>query len=1698
MSDDGDRIVPTQMDTTVSLPNVPKPGRAEAYDKGSLSGGLIADTPQRDVLDSSDISASFVLQDIEKSLAQGVLAMPKMTTDQFTLKSSQRSEFTMPRTITSIIGRSSEDVREQNASKRGAHIRKFDVESQALRTVQANALASTYQFKRAVELPYMRKTLALDYQKTNLLRDIVRSIGTLQNALVSKLDAVKVNTGSAVPRKWSQWKLFKRDLATRNRARVVGNVSDFIMDGWERRFNKYVMPQTARVSNFFKDPNKAQGINGLRRNLTGKLNQIRHSVAPVAARDDATGVIGKTKVALARGANAALRRIIPASHALEMTPEQNKAASAQVHRIIDPVSKLNPFARARAAVSTAPEDLFKAFVSWRSEYTENSKNSLDALHDIAGRIGGGDGSAPKSRPMFRRKPVTTRRLPDQHLPSAGTPLHLSDPTESLVSKTEDMLHTATSERMASARPTSSGQSIRRGRAMASLTKAASSAAKLATPAGMVGGLKSAWSFAKAGRAADTAHLPQKVAGQPDKAFFSRLFARLGFQVESVTKTVADGNKKRSLFERMQSKWHDLRTRGVRKNSYEDVHQGGKSTLSKDTSSSAKSRAADSAKTAAQKLASGDLAGAAGGVMSDLADAGKDMVVDAISDKLFGGAGKEAVEGAEKAVVKKGLFRRAGSGLKAGAKGVGRLFSRGASSGAKGIGRLLGRRGAGVAATVGADLAESAAGSVAKRGLGSFAKKALVTGLKAKFLPAYLGYKGAKLGAGMLLGHGRVGALAEPLERLTGKAVTGGAELGWNATKGAAKMLGRGGLKAAKAAIPSLGRAAEGGLAKKAGGLLLKGAKGLGIGTAVGIGSDLAGSWLDNNTTGLTHRLGKTATTAASWGSTGAMLGSIVPGIGTGVGAAVGAGLGALYENADVATGMIKSSMTGIGTMMAGLTMATGAAAKGLYHGIFGSKAKLDNMGRVTEKESPSILGRMNDFFFGSKSRYSPSGDAIKDGNTGLVFKAGAALMKGIEGVNSLSIGSIKDAIAGMGKSLGSAASSALDGLKNYGTSAATAISQGAQNAASSVSSGASSFMSGASNLWNKAGSGISSAMAGAASMLNMNENTNKGQIQNYLAKGGAGNAVDPSTTPWCAAFVNATLAQAGLKGTGKLNAASFLAWGTAIDPKSVRQGDVLIEDRGAGVNQSGSHVGLATGNTRMVNGRLQIEMLSGNSGNRVTKIYYDAAKLKIRRSTDGGMLGPNSAAKLSASNNPWDDYLKQNPGASQSPLQAVNGSPAPAQGGAPSGSTGGTGSGSTGGFAGLYNTALSNITNFGTSLFGQIGDALSSGWDAAKNIVYKMSGSTKENFKKIMNIASGFGDPHPEITAAQWALESSWGQKMSGKNNPFGQKATAGEPGTVVNTREVQGGQNVRMNAKFKDYDSLESAIKEHVEKWTKRKTQPGTSPLQAAAQIKAAGYATDPNYVGALGKILASNNIDPNKPLTKLPAANDNKPLPKTTVAPPGSKVVKPTQTASGTAKSAPTKTALSAPAPKTQTPVSKPAVVAKPSVTTSEASAKPTSSRMVGDAVIAAQKVVATPAPSPARAARMAAEPPKPMTSVTASKPVTTPTTQPTSPKTPTHKSSAETPEWSKELIIAIKDLTAAVTSSAQGIHAATTTAAKTVTAAADKAASIAATPPQQVPTQVASAAPQAPVQNPVRSAPVPKPVVFPMSMTRTDRAA
>jgi len=116
----------------------------------------------------------------------------------------------------------------------------------------------------------------------------------------------------------------------------------------------------------------------------------------------------------------------------------------------------------------------------------------------------------------------------------------------------------------------------------------------------------------------------------------------------------------------------------------------------------------------------------------------------------------------------------------------------------------------------------------------------------------------------------------------------------------------------------------------------------------------------------------------------------------------------------------------------------------------------------------------------------------------------------------------------------------------------------------------------------------------ASQYVGLHERTNRNTLKAVIN-------LDPSRTPWCAAFVNAILHTTGIQGTGSNHARSFLRYGVAKN--APRKGDIVVVGR---------HVGFYEGHVTR-NGRTYVAVLGGNQKNRVQTSYFLASKVSSYR-----------------------------------------------------------------------------------------------------------------------------------------------------------------------------------------------------------------------------------------------------------------------------------------------------------------------------------------------------------------------------------------------------------------------------------------------------------------------------------------------------
>ena len=129
----------------------------------------------------------------------------------------------------------------------------------------------------------------------------------------------------------------------------------------------------------------------------------------------------------------------------------------------------------------------------------------------------------------------------------------------------------------------------------------------------------------------------------------------------------------------------------------------------------------------------------------------------------------------------------------------------------------------------------------------------------------------------------------------------------------------------------------------------------------------------------------------------------------------------------------------------------------------------------------------------------------------------------------------------------------------------------------------------------------------------------------------------------------------------------------------------------------------------------------------------------------------------------------------------------------------------------------------------------------------------------VEQLAREAGAKFPELVAAQWALESNWGQHTSGVHNYFGLKGT----GKTVSTTEYVNGVPVSVRDGFLNFSSLKECVEYLVTRWYKDYKQykgvnNAKTASEAAQQLQAQGYATDPRYAN---KLISIVNRQTNKP---------------------------------------------------------------------------------------------------------------------------------------------------------------------------------------------------------------------------------------------
>lgn len=126
---------------------------------------------------------------------------------------------------------------------------------------------------------------------------------------------------------------------------------------------------------------------------------------------------------------------------------------------------------------------------------------------------------------------------------------------------------------------------------------------------------------------------------------------------------------------------------------------------------------------------------------------------------------------------------------------------------------------------------------------------------------------------------------------------------------------------------------------------------------------------------------------------------------------------------------------------------------------------------------------------------------------------------------------------------------------------------------------------------------------------------------------------------------------------------------------------------------------------------------------------------------------------------------------------------------------------------------------------------------------------------RVAALAQKAGAKHPDLVAAQWALESGWGKHVSGKHNYFGLKGT----GSSRSTQEFINGRWVSIVDQFLDFGGLEESVQYLVNRWYKdfdgyKGINRAPDRTAAARELVKQGYATDPGYAAKLIELMDKN----------------------------------------------------------------------------------------------------------------------------------------------------------------------------------------------------------------------------------------------------
>ena len=423
MADDG-KTQNTVLDTGASTPLTEDRPAREKYT------GTVAIKPAGVPEKSGDSKKSLTMAQAERIVSTQILSDKTLKLSQFGIVQSQANDFR----LSDFTSKLATDIRtdfkgEITKGRAPERVRSFDVQSQAMRSITANATLSTLQFHRTQSLPYMKKSLALGYKKVDLLKKVASGIGSMERSLLVKLEAIKMNTGSPELAKQSFLKRLRSEIGQHITKKIAANVGNVFLDQYHETYNKHAIPIIDSIHERMSTEGKHGGVNGVIRKGATKLNEFRRNATDYSTSYNDGSLTSTTKAKLAGIGAKALAPAVKLGQKLALPQSLNGLASSQLSSKTLFLSRVQPFASGnhkpyyekdrmpdKPSSDITSDGLLSIITGWRNESTRSSAKIIDHLASIDRNISGGNtpvgntggGRGNRKRSGGKKNNVSTR------------------------------------------------------------------------------------------------------------------------------------------------------------------------------------------------------------------------------------------------------------------------------------------------------------------------------------------------------------------------------------------------------------------------------------------------------------------------------------------------------------------------------------------------------------------------------------------------------------------------------------------------------------------------------------------------------------------------------------------------------------------------------------------------------------------------------------------------------------------------------------------------------------------------------------------------------------------------------------------------------------------------------------------------------------------------------------------------------------------------------------------------------------------------------------------------------------------------------------------------------------------------------------------------------------------------------------------